>query len=144
MFKIKKIMRSALFLFLSFISLVRCNGQNAQNSNEKQPQVITDVQSADIDVATAKNMIAKKPEIILLDVRTPEEIAAGKIDNAIEIDYKAPDFKDKLAALDKNKEYIVYCAVGGRSSKAVSIMQSLGFGKSYNLLGGYTAWSKNK
>jgi len=80
----------------------------------------------------------------LLDVRTPEEIAQGKIENAMEIDFSSPDFKDKVSMLDKNKEYIVYCAAGGRSSRAVNIMKEVGFTKAHNLTAGYNGWAKEK
>lgn len=100
--------------------------------------------SSDVDIATAKQMMADHPDIVLLDVRTPEEIANGKIGEALELDFTDAAFKDKVAALDKNKEYIVYCAAGGRSAKAVSLMNELGFTKAHNMLGGYTAWSEAK
>ncbi|MBK8669719.1 MAG: rhodanese-like domain-containing protein [Saprospiraceae bacterium] len=50
--------------------------------------------------------------------------------------------KKKAGQLDRNNTYIVYCAAGGRSSKAVAIMQDLGFDKAFNMVGGYTEWSK--
>ncbi|MBK8346632.1 MAG: rhodanese-like domain-containing protein [Saprospiraceae bacterium] len=88
--------------------------------------------------------MAASNNFVLLDVRTPEEIANGKIDNAIEMDIKAPDFKEKLATLDKEKQYIVYCHAGGRSATAMQMMKDMGFKQVYNLISGYRAWPKNK
>lgn len=77
---------------------------------------------------------------VLLDVRTPAETAGGVITGALELDYRSPDFATEIAALDKDKTYLVYCASGGRSSKAGRLMKNAGFREVYNLEGGYRAW----
>jgi rhodanese-related sulfurtransferase len=75
-----------------------------------------------------------------VDVRTPQEYAGGHIDNAINIDYQAPDFKEKINSLDKNGSYIVYCRTGARSAAASKVMVELGFQNIINMTGGYTDW----
>lgn len=78
---------------------------------------------------------------IILDVRTDDEFESGKIPGALNIDiYKGQGFIYKLEELDKNKNYYVYCAAGGRSAQACGIMNQLGFEKAYNLLGGISQW----
>ena len=47
---------------------------------------------------------------------------------------------DNLEALDKSKNYYVYCRSGARSAKACEIMNSIGFENAYNLLGGFLEW----
>ena len=79
--------------------------------------------------------------VVVLDVRTPEETAAGMIAGAEELDFRAPDFQEKLGKLDRNKTYLVYCRSGGRSSSACSMMDEMGFKNVYNLVGGYQGWS---
>ncbi len=80
---------------------------------------------------------------VVLDVRTPREFAAGHIQGAANLDWYAPDFDQKVGALDKSKIYLVHCAVGGRSAKACEKMTSrLGFKQCYNLEGGFKAWQK--
>jgi hypothetical protein len=76
----------------------------------------------------------------VLDVRTPAEFAQGHIPGAGLIDFKAPDFKEKVAKLDHTKLYLVHCAAGGRSVKAVEVMHELGFERLFNLEGGMKAW----
>lgn len=78
--------------------------------------------------------------VVILDVRTPEEIAEGKVEGAIEIDYKADDFSEKIDALDRDKTYLVYCRSGGRSSRSCMEMAEKGFEDVYNLMGGYMGW----
>lgn len=134
-------MRFILVFLLSSILIISCKEKKEPATVQQNAENVT-VMTSDIDINTAKNMLAQSPEIVLLDVRTPEEIALGKIGEAIELDFTSPDFKEKVALLDKNKEYLVYCAAGGRSAKAVHMMKELGFEKTYNLKAGYTGWAK--
>ncbi len=113
------------------------NNLSVQQDNVQNP-------NPNIDVATAKSLLAQSKDIVLLDVRTKGEIALGKIGNALEMDISSPDFKENLATLDKNKEYIVYCAVGGRSARAVGIMNEMGFKNIHNLQPGYNGWIQNQ
>ncbi|SHG12762.1 Rhodanese-related sulfurtransferase [Flavobacterium fluvii] len=78
---------------------------------------------------------------VILDVRTEAEVNEGMIPNAVNIDiYEGQGFIDKLAALDKSKNYYVYCRSGARSAKACDVMNELGFENAYNLLGGFLEW----
>lgn len=76
----------------------------------------------------------------LIDVRTPEEFANGKIANATNSNFFDADFKAQMNQLDKNKPVLVYCASGGRSAKAVALLKDLGFVEIHELKGGYNAW----
>ena len=80
---------------------------------------------------------------ILIDVRTPFEIKAGKIDNALELDFMDRNFESQLSVLDKDATYLVYCRSGRRSARTCSVMNEMGFTSLYNLSGGYIAWSKS-
>lgn len=86
-----------------------------------------------------------QPDVQLVDVRTPEEFTEGHLENAINIDITADDFDSKIAALDKEKPVMVYCKSGGRSAKASSRLNELGFKNISDLEGGIINWnSKNK
>lgn len=116
-------MNRFLTLAIAILSLSAC----AQNTGD---EVAPD---------KAQEMMSKE-EVVVLDVRTPDEYTTGHIANAQHIDYYAEDFKQKVGELDKDKTYIVYCRSGARSGKSQAIMQSLGFEKVYNLKGGIMAW----
>ncbi len=77
---------------------------------------------------------------VLLDVRTPQEVAEGKIPNAIHLDIYSPSFTQEMMDLDPSKTYYVYCRSGGRSVSACMKMSAHGFSKLYNLEGGMMAW----
>lgn len=113
--------------------LIGCKGQISSELAEKN---ITAIQAVE--------MMAQNSNIKVLDVRTPEEIAEGKIEGAIEIDYKAKGFEENIKALDKNDSYLVYCRSGGRSGRALELMNSLDFKKVYNVKDGYSEFSKAK
>ncbi|MGB0917293.1 MAG: rhodanese-like domain-containing protein [Flavobacteriales bacterium] len=78
----------------------------------------------------------------LLDVRTPGEWNEGIIEGAIMSDFYEKGFEASLATLDKEKAVYVYCRSGGRSGKAMAIMNKLGFKEVYNLAGGIGAWNQ--
>lgn len=85
--------------------------------------------------------LAADNNAVVLDVRTPEEVAEGIIPNAKHIDiFKGQGFIDEIETLDKSKTYFVYCKAGGRSGQACAVMNQLGFKKTYNLLGGFSQW----
>ena len=94
-----------------------------------------------LNVPEFEKMRAAKTNV-LLDVRTKKEYDAGHIPGAVLIDFNTPDFDKKIATLDKDKTYLVHCAVGGRSAKAAAKMSTLNFKSVYNLEGGYRAWEK--
>ncbi len=90
----------------------------------------------------AQKLIQEKKGIVILDVRTAEEFADGHIAGAQNLDYFAPDFKKKLAALDPSKSYLVHCAAGNRSGKAVDLMKQGNFVEIYHLKDGFRGWVK--
>lgn len=79
---------------------------------------------------------------ILIDVRTSEEIAEGKIAGSLELDYFLPSFQSKVDELSKDEEIYIYCAVGARSREAAEMLIQQGFTKVYHLSGGIQAWAQ--
>ena len=74
-------------------------------------------------------------------MRTPEEYAAGHIDNALNINWYDSDFAKQLESIGKDETIYVYCKKGGRSAKAAQLLDSLGYKKVVDLEGGYDAYS---
>lgn len=72
------------------------------------------------------NIVKSQPENkILLDVRTPEETAEGKISWATLI--PLDDLSSRLAELPKDKEIIIHCGTGMRASMAYTVLKQSGF-----------------
>jgi phage shock protein E len=110
-------------------------GETAGGSTE-----ISGISTVSVDAAAA---IAADPpaDLVLLDVRTPEEFAEGHLEGAVLIDFYDADFADQLAALDRDVPYLVYCRSGNRSGQAMSVMEDLGFTSAVDVDGGIVAWS---
>lgn len=79
---------------------------------------------------------------VVLDVRSPAEFEKGRIPGAVNIDINSSGFSEKMAALDRNKTYLVNCAVGMRSAKACQKMGTMGFKALYDFAPGFDGWKK--
>ena len=86
----------------------------------------------------------KNKEVVLLDVRTPEELKKfWKIrENQLLIDINSSDFEEKIKKLDKNKKYLIYCWHWNRSRVAREYMKKLWFKYLKDLYGWIDAWLK--
>jgi rhodanese-related sulfurtransferase len=120
-----------VLISLLFFSFSACNSGNSDKSAFK-----------DANVEQFKNLMEKNPDAIILDVRTPQEFAEGNIPGALLVDVNGPDFNAKVDAMDKNKQYLIYCRSGSRSVTACNAMAKKGFTDLTNLLGGYQAWAQ--
>jgi peroxiredoxin family protein/rhodanese-related sulfurtransferase/TusA-related sulfurtransferase len=108
-------------------SPVNMSGFVAENLLQGVVKVVTwrDVQNAGSDV-------------FILDVRTPEEAAVGKVPDShlIPID----DLRSRLNEVPKNKKIYVYCAVGLRAYIGCRILMQNGYQEVYNLTGGFKTY----
>ncbi len=105
-----------------------------------------DKSALETDKAAVTNLdpdqfLEKSANGIVLDVRTPAEVAAGKIPGSISIDFYGDDFLAKTTELPKDREILIYCAVGARSAEAAELLTQQGFTKVYHLSGGIQAWA---
>ncbi|WP_353810099.1 rhodanese-like domain-containing protein [Agromyces sp. SYSU T00194] len=66
-------------------------------------------------------------DTVVIDVRTPEEYAAGHLDGAVNIDVQSSGFDAAIAELDPEGSYVVYCRSGNRSAAAIDRMEAAGF-----------------
>jgi phage shock protein E len=129
-------MKRLLFFYAGMLLLASCNQNNAAS------EAITEVRKENpaaraITSQQAKDLLARQPAAIILDVRTGQEFSDGHLVKALNMDYNAPGFQTQLLSLDKTKPYLVYCAVGGRSGKAARQMQEMGFQQVYHVSAGY-------
>ncbi|MEV0902772.1 rhodanese-like domain-containing protein [Actinoplanes sp. NPDC049802] len=82
-----------------------------------------------------------RPGTVLLDVRTPQEFAAGHLPGAVNLDMEATDFATRIAELDHGGTYALYCHSGRRSGLAADQMHAAGFTAVIDLAGGISAWA---
>jgi glyoxylase-like metal-dependent hydrolase (beta-lactamase superfamily II)/rhodanese-related sulfurtransferase len=91
-----------------------------------------------LSAATLVERIETIPDLVLIDVRNPGEVALGTIAGAHTI--SLPALLTSLDQLDQTAPTVVFCAGGYRSAIAASLMRSHGFTDVSDLIGGYTAW----
>ena len=131
------VLASAMFLFA-------CGGnsQNApQGSSSAEGEKNKSAQTVkEIAVDEFVQLMEAKPNALVLDVRTPDEVAAGRVACGEHIDFYDANFKARVKTLDHGAPVFVYCAVGGRSGQAMDFMKREGFTEVYNLQGGINAW----
>lgn len=90
-------------------------------------------------VKELKQMMDQKRKFVLVDVREPSEFAICKIPGSRLIPLGV--VAERANELDTADEIVVHCHFGGRSAKAVALLQKMGFKKVKNLKGGIDAWS---
>lgn len=96
-----------------------------------------------VDVEKARALMESHeddPAFVVLDVRTPGEVAAGAIEGSVNINYRNESFSREISTLDREKTYLVYCRTGNRSARTAEMMVDDGFPEVYNMMGGITAW----
>jgi rhodanese-related sulfurtransferase len=118
------------------LALAACGGDDEASSPSTAPESATVVV---LEPVEAQELIEATPDEVVLDVRTPEEFAAGHVPDATNVDVEAADFADRLEALDPEATYVVYCQSGRRSAIAADKMVEAGFTTVYDM-GGITDW----
>ena len=105
-------------------------------------------QIPEVDPETAQEMHEAQDSLLLLDVREPEEFAAGHVPGAVNVprgllegaadpDYKRPHPELSTA---RDRTVLVLCATGGRSAMAAATLHTMGFGDVRNVAGGLANW----
>ncbi|MCF7803189.1 MAG: molybdopterin-synthase adenylyltransferase MoeB [Candidatus Marinimicrobia bacterium] len=87
-----------------------------------------------------KEKLDNNEDVFILDVRNPEEYEISRIEGSklIPLD----ELPERIAELNTADDIVVHCRTGVRSAKAVEFMQTSGFDKVKNLVGGINAWAE--
>lgn len=117
------------FIIAFFLMVLTGCGKAQSNHNESS-----------LPATEFSEKLSKTKDAQLIDVRTSGEFQNGHLKNAMNIDWKADDFADKAATLDKDKPVFVYCMSGPRSSAAAEKLQEMGFKNVYEMQGGMMKW----
>ncbi|MGE3667029.1 MAG: rhodanese-like domain-containing protein [Steroidobacteraceae bacterium] len=80
--------------------------------------------------------------LVILDVRTPEEFAAGHIPGAINVPHDQVPARLAEFAAWKDKTIVAYCRSGRRVGIALKALHDAGFTKLVHLAGDMPGWSK--
>ncbi len=132
---------SVLFLSLTLTVLFLDigYGENGQTGSATKPQVIKNITVEEARALIQNNQNGNN--VVIIDVRTPEEFNQEHIQGASNIDFYSDNFKEELSNLDKTKTYVIHCRSGSRSAQALEMMKQLGFREVYNM-GGIIQWKE--
>ena len=110
-------MKKLLPLLLSALMLTACSPSGGTKTNTYRQ----------ITVDEAATMMAQETNYIILDVRRPDEFAAGHIPNAINVANETIGTAEIPELPDKNQLIMVYCRSGRRSKEAAEKLVKLGY-----------------
>jgi phage shock protein E len=122
-----------LFRVLALLLLATFGPTHAENAT---PTIAADELIGRLD--------KKDPELLVLDVRTPEEFAAGHIPGAVNIPHD--QLPNRIAEITnaKNKDVVVYCRSGKRAAIAEGTLAAQGFKSVMHLEGDMIKWNQEQ
>lgn len=93
-----------------------------------------------VSALEVKTLLDERDDIVIIDVRTRDEYAAGHIEHARNIDISDNTFQTNINMLPRDAAYLVYCRSGNRSMKAIKVMIEKKFLTVYHLKDGIKNW----
>ena len=87
-----------------------------------------------------KNIIDSDNKIILIDVRSKQELDEIMINGVLNYDFNSDEFEKSILSLDKEKTYYMICRSGRRSGITTELMLENGFENVLNIKGGMIKW----
>ena len=109
-------MKKLIPLLLSSLLFTGCASTNNQTNTYRQ-----------ITMDEAVAMMAQETGYVILDVRRPDEYAAGHIPNAINVPNESIGTTEISELPDKDQLIMVYCRSGRRSKEAAEKLVKLGY-----------------
>ena len=111
--------------------------------------VSNEITNISVDEAREK---LKDPNVQFIDVRDKESFSKGSIGNAVHMDRGLLEFylaegsplENKMFKDNPDKEYVVFCGVGGQGTLATKTMKDMGIKNVKNISGGMADWNKIK
>jgi len=114
-------------------------GANQPAAQGAQAQAQAQV-SASYSPAQTMELIKQKKDLVIIDVRSPQELREGKIEGSTLIPFM--DIMKGNFSIPQGRPLLLICAVGGRSYAAMQILAHKGYKEIYNLQGGVAAWKQ--
>lgn len=124
--------RFLLILFVLTIILTGCTNMDNNNNNTQETAY------KKISAEDAKAIIDSE-DVIILDVRTPEEYNSGHIENAVLLPVTEIPDKAEEVLPDEDAKILVYCRSGNRSATAAKDLINMGYTNVYDF-GGINSW----
>jgi len=95
----------------------------------------------EIDSESLSRRLAEAEGLLLVDIRTPAEIAQGLIPGALQLPMHLIPLR--MSEIPKDQDVVIYCRSGARSYQACAYLMQHGYGRVLNLRGGIIAWARH-
>ncbi|MFW6014019.1 MAG: rhodanese-like domain-containing protein [Candidatus Nanoarchaeia archaeon] len=121
--------------------------ENIQTDSEEgsliKDKILSSQDEDKVDILPAKAYELKENyDLVVLDVRTPNEFFSQRIQGAVNLDSNSINLKENLDKLERDNVYLVYCRTDTRSTQIANLMDDMGFENIYRLEGGIVSWQK--
>jgi rhodanese-related sulfurtransferase len=95
----------------------------------------------EIDSESLSQRLTDTEDVLLVDIRTPAEIAQGLIPDALQLPMHL--IPVRLSEIPKDRDVVIYCRSGARSYQACAYLMQQGYNRVLNLRGGIIAWARH-
>lgn len=131
-----------LSLAVSFLLMGCSNNQNNTTHSETQIAEASsgNFKSPKAAVSVDEALVLSKEGALIIDVREPDELAELAYDVKEIKNIPLGELETRIGEVPKDKQVIVVCRSGGRSSNAYELLKSKGFENIANMEGGMNAW----
>ena len=112
-------------------------------------KISNEIENISVDEAKEK---LKDPNVQFIDVRDKNSFESETIGNAVNLERGLLEFyladgsplENEMFKNNPDKEYIIFCGLGGQSTLATKTMQEMGLNNVKNMTGGMAAWKDKK
>lgn len=112
-------------------------------------KISNEIENISVDEAKEK---LKDPNVQFIDVRDKNSFESETIGNAVNLERGLLEFyladgsplENEMFKNNPDKEYIIFCGLGGQSTLATKTMQEMGLNNVKNMTGGMAAWKGKK
>ena len=130
-------------LFFTAVVISSCNAENdgkqSATKDSKNSEKVTEQKIfKSISTPEAQSLIEKNVDLLIIDVRTPQERKQVRLTNSTLV--PIGDVMRGRLNVEKDQPLLVVCAVGGRSYIVSKALIAMGHREIYNLEGGIEAW----
>lgn len=123
-------MRTLVAVVVAMLALSLSAGSARADEAKSVPRVSQD--------ELLERQARKDPQLFVLDVRTPQEFAAGHVPGAVNVPYD--QVGARLAEIPRDKDVVIYCRTGRRTGLAAEVLGANGYERLSHLDGDMTAW----
>jgi len=95
----------------------------------------------EIDSESLSQRLTDAEDVLLVDIRTPAEIAQGMIPDALQLPMHLIPIR--VSEIPKDRDVVIYCRSGARSYQACAYLMQQGYNRVLNLRGGIIAWARH-